>query len=195
MVTPPQTKITQILIHFHGGGFCCHDSSVHQNYTRRWSRDCNVPVFSVDYRLAPKHAYPVPINDCYQAYVWIVTQAKEFLGLDIEHIIVGGDSAGGHITTAVSLLAAARGFRVPDAIVPIYPVFSIDISTFYPSLLLSIDEEILSQHALNFFLKCFKAEGDASRDPILSPLYAPNFWVKKLPPMKLFPSEICSLRD
>jgi acetyl esterase/lipase len=64
--------------------------------------------------------------------------------MDIENIIVGGDSAGGHIATAISLLAAARGFRIPDTIVAIYPCFSVDISTFYPSLLLSIDEEILS---------------------------------------------------
>ena len=53
------------IIHFHGGGFVSQDSSMHQNYTRRWAIELGVPVFSVDYRLAPQHPYPLPINDCY----------------------------------------------------------------------------------------------------------------------------------
>ena len=61
------------IIHFHGGGFCCMDSSMHQSYTRKWAIGLQIPVFSVDYRLAPKNPYPDPVNDCYQAYVWIVT--------------------------------------------------------------------------------------------------------------------------
>ena len=65
------------IIHFHGGGFVCQDSSAHQNYTRKWAIQLGVPVFSVDYRLAPKDPFPAPVNDCYQAYVWLVTQAKE----------------------------------------------------------------------------------------------------------------------
>jgi hypothetical protein len=48
----------------------------------------------------------------------------------------------------VSLLAAARGFRIPDAIIPIYPVFCMDIAYFTPASLLSIDEPLLSHHAL-----------------------------------------------
>lgn len=55
----------------------CQDSATHQCYTRKWANNVGVPVFSIDYRLAPKYPYPDPINDCYQAYVWIVTQAKE----------------------------------------------------------------------------------------------------------------------
>ena len=67
----------KIIIHFHGGGFMCQDSHVHSNYTIKWATDMGIPVFSVDYRLAPKNPYPDPQNDCYQAYVWIVTQAQQ----------------------------------------------------------------------------------------------------------------------
>jgi acetyl esterase/lipase len=87
-------------------------------------------VFSVDYRLAPGSPYPGPINDCYQAYVWIISEAKRQLGLDIENVILVGDSAGGNICASVSLLAAARGFRIPDAIVLMYPVLTIDACCF-----------------------------------------------------------------
>ena len=63
-----------------------------------------------------------------------------------------GDSAGANLAVSVSLLAAARGYRVPDNIISLYGVFSSDITTFSPSILLSIDEELLSQHAINLFV-------------------------------------------
>ena len=49
------------------------DSASHQNYTRKWANELGVPIFSIDYRLAPKYPFPDFVNDCYQAYVWIVT--------------------------------------------------------------------------------------------------------------------------
>ena len=103
-----------------------------------------MPVFSVDYRLAPGNPYPDPVNDCFQAYVWIVTQAKSQLKMDVKHIILAGDSAGGHLAVSVSILSAIRGFRKPDGILLHYPVFSIDSQRFFPSMLLSMDEELLS---------------------------------------------------
>jgi hormone-sensitive lipase len=103
-----------------------------------------VPVFSVDYRLAPGNPYPDPINDCFQAYVWIMTQAKDLLNMDIKHVILAGDSAGGHLALSTTLLAMVRGFRLPDALLVHYPVWCIDINRFFPSSLLALDEELLS---------------------------------------------------
>ena len=65
------------IVHFHGGGMVCGTSSGMQSYTRRWANELNIPVFSVDYRVAPENPYPDPVNDCYQAYVWVATQAKK----------------------------------------------------------------------------------------------------------------------
>lgn len=59
-------------------------------------------------------------------------------------IVLAGDSAGGHLAVTVSMLAAIRGFRIPDAIVTHYPVFNIDTKVFYPSMLLACDEELLN---------------------------------------------------
>jgi len=101
-------------------------------------------VFSVDYRLAPRNPYPDPVNDCYQAYVWIITQAEQQLGMKIKHVILAGDSAGGHLALSVTLLAILRGFRRPDALLVHYPVWHIDVNRFFPSLLLSLDEWMLS---------------------------------------------------
>jgi len=62
---------------------------------RKWAKELKIPVFSVDYRLAPKHPFPMPLNDCYQGYHWIITQAKKWLNMDIKKVILAGDSAGG----------------------------------------------------------------------------------------------------
>ena len=69
-------QVEKAIIHFHGGGFCSSSSGAHQNYTRIWAIEMGIPIFSVDYRLAPDYPYPHALNDCYQGYVWIVTQAK-----------------------------------------------------------------------------------------------------------------------
>ena len=67
-------KVQKIIIHFHGGAFISQSSDVAQPYLRRWAKELKVPIFSIDYRLAPKNPYPDPINDCYQGYYWLVTQ-------------------------------------------------------------------------------------------------------------------------
>jgi hormone-sensitive lipase len=155
-----------------------------------------VPVFSVDYRLAPKNAYPDPINDCYQAYVWIVLQAKEQLGMQLEHIILAGDSAGGHLCVTVAMLAALRGFKRPDGIFAHYPVFCIDENRFFPSVLMSVDEELLSSAFLEFALSCFTRKGGKKdSNPLLSPIYAPDALLKLLPRVMLMPCEVDPLRD
>lgn len=153
-------------------------------------------MFSIDYRLSPKNAYPDPINDVYQAYVWIITQAKSQLGLDIDNVIIAGDSAGGHMAITVSFLAALRGFRIPDAVFAHYPVLSIDMERFFPSLMLACDEELLSQPFMQFCLMCFTRNGGSpDKNPILSPIYAPDTLLKMLPTVSIMPCENDSLRD
>lgn len=50
--------IRDIIFHVHGGGFICQNSFVHQMYTRLYSRELDVPLISIDYRLSPKWSYP-----------------------------------------------------------------------------------------------------------------------------------------
>lgn len=59
--------VKRVVIHFHGGGFVAMSSFSHQTYTRKWANHLgeDTVVFSVDYRLAPQHAYPAALDDCW----------------------------------------------------------------------------------------------------------------------------------
>ena len=116
--------------------------------------------------------------------------------MDLQNIIFAGDSAGGHLAITVAMLAALRGFRTPDAIMCHYPVFSINPHRFFPSMLISVDEELLSSSFMQFALTCFTRNGgNVETNPILSPAHAPDALLKLLPPVKLMPCEIDPLRD
>lgn len=94
-----------LVIHIHGGGFVAMSSGSHQNYTRVWSNDLKLPIFSIDYKLAPQYAFPEALNDCWQAYYWLVLNAEKQLGIKPKAVILSGDSAGANLCLAVSLMA------------------------------------------------------------------------------------------
>lgn len=60
------------MIHIHGGGFVAMSSSSHQNYLIPWAKQLQIPVFSIDYRLAPEVQYPDILDDCINGYLWII---------------------------------------------------------------------------------------------------------------------------
>lgn len=94
-----------LVIHIHGGGFIAMSSFSHSTYTRQWAVDANVPIFSIDYRLAPEHPYPKALDDCWQAYYWIIKHSEELLGIPPRKVILVGDSAGGNLVLGVTLRA------------------------------------------------------------------------------------------
>ena len=72
-------------------------SRSHQTYLRRWANQLKVPLFCIDYRLAPEHPYPAAIDDCWQAYNWIINYVHKFFNVNPLKIILVGDSAGGNL--------------------------------------------------------------------------------------------------
>ena len=82
-------------------------------------------------------------------YTWIVLNVKKVFGIDYKKIILTGDSAGGNLAISLCLMAIARKFRVPDYMMPMYPSAIASCETFWPSLLNSFDDVILSYTLLN----------------------------------------------
>lgn len=70
-----------LIVHIHGGGFISMSSRSHQTYTRKWAKQLQIPIFSIDYRLAPEHPYPEAIDDCWQAYHWLIRNSEEMFGI------------------------------------------------------------------------------------------------------------------
>jgi len=98
-----------LLVFFHGGGFWCGDLDSHDAACRFQAGQAGVRVLSVDYRLAPEHAFPAAHDDAAAAYAWAVEHAAE-LGADPARIGVGGDSAGGNLAAGVAIEAARHGW-------------------------------------------------------------------------------------
>ena len=89
-----------------------------------------------------------------------------------------------------------RGFRLPDGIVPIYPVFTMNLKQFMPSMLMMVDDEIISPGFTSFCSACIiRKGGDPALNPILSPLNAPDFLLRLLPQTQILVCEIDGLRD
>ncbi|MBX6386572.1 MAG: alpha/beta hydrolase [Microbispora sp.] len=94
--------------HIHGGGMIVGDNRRGIENALDWAQELQLVVVSVEYRLAPEHPHPAPIEDCYAGLVWTAAHAAE-LGIDPERIIVAGASAGGGLAAALALMARDRG--------------------------------------------------------------------------------------
>ncbi|MTD53804.1 alpha/beta hydrolase [Amycolatopsis pithecellobii] len=96
------------VLFFHGGGYIFGHIDHFDGPVARYVSASGVPMLSVEYRRAPEHPYPAPLEDAYAALLWLHKHAAE-LGVDPERIAVMGDSAGGGMAAAVSILARDRG--------------------------------------------------------------------------------------
>lgn len=118
---PLKYKTNKVLLYIHGGGFGFKGCSYHYNLCKSFAKDGNCKVVYVDYRLAPKYKYPIPLEDCYSTYKWIIKNANE-LEIDKNKIIIAGDSAGGCLAVDVTLKSIEEKIEKPCYQLLIYPV-------------------------------------------------------------------------
>jgi len=102
--TPKGADVPAVLW-IHGGGYLIGSPGQDEQLCRRYSRALGAVVAAVDYRLAPEHQYPVPLDDCYAALAWLAAQP----GVDPARIAVAGASAGGGLAASLVQLALDRG--------------------------------------------------------------------------------------
>lgn len=121
-VTIDQASPAPVIFHIHGGGLISSSAANSIPMISECVLATGVQVFSVDYRLAPEHPYPTPLEDCWSGLRWVLSKAADF-GLDTASIAVMGESAGGNLAAAVALLARDRGLSPPLAKqILIYPM-------------------------------------------------------------------------
>ncbi|OBI53331.1 alpha/beta hydrolase [Mycobacterium kyorinense] len=112
------TQQAPALLWIHGGGYVIGSARQDDRLCHRFSDELGITVASVDYRLAPEHPYPAPLEDCYSALTWLARLPT----VDPARVAIGGASAGGGLAAALALLARDRGEVTPSLQVLAYPM-------------------------------------------------------------------------
>lgn len=109
------------VLHIHGEGYVIGTPELNDAHNRLLCRELGMTIVSVDCRLAPEWAFPVPQEDCYAALTWLCTHAHE-LYVDPRRIVLYGQSAGGGLAASVAIMARDRGEVSLAAQLLIYPI-------------------------------------------------------------------------
>ncbi|MBX7526962.1 alpha/beta hydrolase [Qipengyuania vesicularis] len=150
------------VIFIHGGGFVIGDRDVYNALCTEIAHRLDLPVVSVEYRLAPEHPFPAAPDDCEAAARWIAT-SPEALGRDITGLVITGDSAGGNLTIVTTNQLMNEPADVPVIVqAPIYPVAS-DVSQ-HESLRLFAEGFLLTGAAMSWFTEQYAANPDDPRN-------------------------------
>ncbi|HEV8441105.1 MAG TPA: alpha/beta hydrolase [Methylomirabilota bacterium] len=178
------------LVFFHGGGWVIGDLYTHDGICRSLANAAACVVASVDYRLAPEHTYPVAAEDAFAATRWIAQHGSR-LGVDSRRLAVGGDSAGGNLAAAVTLMARDRGGPSLALQALIYPVTQHGFDT--RSYEEHADGYLLTRTGMRWFWDHYLRRPEDGRQPYASPLLAPA--LDGLPPALVITAEYDPLCD
>ncbi|KAF2443430.1 hypothetical protein P171DRAFT_464181 [Karstenula rhodostoma CBS 690.94] len=126
-------EATPAILHFHGGGHVANNVSMFAPALAELASLTSIPVFSVEYRLAPEHPFPAALEDGYAALTWLSTSAPS-LGIDPSRIAVMGESSGGGLAAGLALMARDRAFapRVKKMLL-VYPMLDDRSITLNPA--------------------------------------------------------------
>ena len=188
--TPAGPGPFPVHVYFHGGGWVIGDLETHDGICRSIANAAASVVASVDYRLAPEHKYPVAAEDAFAATRWVAQQGAR-LGIDASRMAVGGDSAGGNLAAAVTLMSRDRGGPPLALQVLVYPVThqSFDTASYQDHA----DGYLLTRSAMRWFWNQYLRRPEDGVDPHASPLLARS--LHGLPPALVITAEYDPLRD
>lgn len=170
--------VLPLVVFIHGGGWVLGGLDTHDSLCRHICNATGSALAAIDYRLAPEHKFPVPLNDCRQALQWLASNA-EALRIDIRRVVLVGDSAGGSLATVL----ANEGSRHPGEArifgqVLLYPVT--DLSRETPSYQRVQSGFPLTAGSMRWFGNHYMPAGLDLADLRLSPLLTAE---RKQPPL------------
>ena len=188
--TPEGQGPLPVLVYLHGGGWVIGDVEGYDPVCRDLCKGAGVVVVSVEYRLAPEHKFPTPVEDCYAATKWVVANAA-LIGGDPARVAVGGDSAGGNLSAAVALMARDRGGPALKFQLLVYPVTDHNLNT--NSYRANGEGYLLTKTGMDWFWNHYINKPGDDANPYMSPLRASN--LNNLPPALVITAEFDPLRD
>lgn len=135
----------KVVLDLPGGGFIAMDPRCNDDKLLSWAAKTGLPVLSLDYKKAPEYPYPYAINECYDVYATLIKSRGRCIGMsgrEIPKVVVTGDSAGGNLATAMTLMIiegglfpssrfqGQAGLPAPDALVLFYPALDMNIGNW-----------------------------------------------------------------
>jgi len=189
---PSTDNDSSVLVWFHGGGWVVGSVQQSDPTCRRLALHSGLVIISVDYRLAPEYRAPAAFDDCYFITEWVAENALE-LGINLDKLAVGGDSAGSNLAACVAMYARDNNGPKLDHQLLVYPVTDSSMET-------ASYEEMsegygLSRQSMEWFWECYvPKDGDISRSDVrVSPAHASDF--SGLPSAQVITAEYDPLRD
>ncbi|HEX4060240.1 MAG TPA: alpha/beta hydrolase [Streptosporangiaceae bacterium] len=179
-----------VLVYFFGGGWSLGTLDTSDDVCRRLTSAAGCLTVSVSYRLAPENKFPAAVEDAYAGAAWVAAHAAE-LGADPSRIAVAGDSSGGNLTIAVTLLARQRGGPRLVHQLLVYP--NTDYQSDTDSMRECRDEHFFNPNAVQWYWGMYLATPDDGANPLASPLREAD--LSGLPPATLISAEFDPLRD
>ena len=165
-----------VLLFFHGGGWVTGNIENYSGVCAALAKATGCLVASVDYRLAPEHKFPSGLNDCYAAAQKLL-EKPGLLGVERDQITLIGDSAGGNLAAAVSLMARDRGGLLPARQILIYPAVYSDHTPAspFPSVRENGTGYLLTSKRVEEYLQLYRSGPEDLQNPYLAPLLAGDF--------------------
>ncbi len=187
---PSSEENLPVILYFHPGGYVKGNIDTHDLVFKQVCLETNCVVVGVNYRKGPENKFPEALEDAYFSLCWIVENAEE-LKIDSSKIVVMGESSGGNLAAALSIMARDRkgphiGFQVL-----VYP--QLDFTHSLESHRKFAEGYVLREEALKFYVKQYVSEDIDKKNPYLSPYFCKN--LSNLPPAFIISAEYDILRD
>ncbi|MCO5234129.1 MAG: alpha/beta hydrolase [Chitinophagales bacterium] len=160
--TPTKSSDDKTILYLPGGGYCVGSYNTHSGLIGRIARASGHPVLGITYRKAPEDPFPAAIEDAIKVYKGLVNEGRK-------NIVIAGDSAGGGLALATTMILRDEGFKLPAALVLISPWT--DLTSSGDSVVRKKDRDpLIGPELLEVFAKKY-AGSEPLDHPFISPLY------------------------
>lgn len=190
ILTPSDSTPRAAIVYFHGGGWVTGNIDEFEAFGRTFARATDALVVLVDYRKAPEHQFPIPVEDAWSALKWVADHLESIAGERVP-LIVAGDSSGGNLAAVVAVRARDRGGPRLDAQVLAYPVTDSDFGT--SSYVDPKNQLLLDRQGMVWYWNHYLPEAGVRTNAEASPLRAES--LADLPPAVVLTAEHDVLRD
>lgn len=183
-----------VILYVHGAGWVLGDATTHDRLARELAVGVQAAVVFVEYSRSPEVRYPIALEQAYAAARWVEEQGAS-ANLNGSRMVVSGDSVGGNMATALTMLAKTRGGPKIDFQALFYPVT--DITNFDTASYRTFGDGgyWLTREAMRWFVENYAPDASARAESTASPLRASREQLQGLPPALILTAECDVLRD